>query len=200
MAAITRSRLALAIGLGLWLAASATGMAVLLQYGATPGTPGEPPVRWPETSTLEPDAGRQTLLVFAHPHCPCTRATIEELDRLLASVATRPHVQVLFAKPDGMGPDWDHTDLWQRAAAIPGVSVSRDDGGREAERFGAATSGQVLLYDVAGRLRFAGGITRSRGEIGDNDGRSMLGELLESRDAIEHTTPVFGCALREASR
>ena len=199
MAVIARHPLVLVTGLGLWLLAAGSGMAVLWAYGATPGTPAEPPSKWPAKSTLARQAGRPTLLVFAHPHCPCSRASIEELDRLLASAGALPQVHVLFAKPDGTDPEWEHTDLWRRAAAIPGVSIDRDDGGREAERFGVATSGQVLLYDVAGDLRFAGGITPSRGHEGDSAGRSMLQNLLASRQVDQDVTPVFGCALREAS-
>jgi hypothetical protein len=199
MAAIARRRLVLLTGLGLWLLAATSGMAVLWEYGTTPGAPADPPPKWPAESTLGREAGRPTLLVFAHPRCPCTRASIEELDRLLASVATPPRVHVLFTKPDGTEPAWEPTDLWQRTAAIPGVSVARDDGGREARRFGAATSGQVLLYDVAGALRFAGGITPSRGHVGDSTGRSVLQELLASRDVAQDEAAVFGCALREAA-
>ena len=199
MAAIARHPLVLLTGLCLWLLAAGSGMAVLWAYGAAPGTPADPPSRWPAKSTLGREAGKPTLLVFAHPHCPCSRASIEELDRLLASVAEPPQVHVLFAKPDGTEPAWERTDLWERAAAIPGVSIDRDDGGREAERFGVATSGQVLLYDVAGDLRFAGGITPSRGHGGDSAGRSMLQDLLASRHVEQDETAVFGCALREAS-
>jgi hypothetical protein len=199
MAAIARRRLVLLTALGLWLVAGTSGMAVLWRYGASPGTPADPPPQWPTTSMLERAAGRPTLLMFAHPHCPCTRATIEELDRLLASVAEPPQVHVVFTKPDGTEPAWEYTDLWRRAAAIPGVAVARDEGGREALRFGAATSGQVLLYDVAGELRFAGGITPSRGHAGDSAGRSMLQQILASRHVPEDATPVFGCALREAA-
>jgi len=57
----------------------------------------------------------------------------------------------------------------------------------------------VLLYDVAGDLRFAGGITPSRGHAGDSAGRSMLQDLLASRSVERDETAVFGCALREAA-
>ena len=198
MAAIARHPLVLLTGLCLWLVAAGSGMAVLWTYAATPGAPADPPSRWPANTTLTREAGRPTLLVFAHPHCPCSRASVEELDRLLASVGERPQVHVLFAKPDGTDPEWDHTDLWRRAAAIPGVSIARDEGGNEARRFGVATSGQVLLYDLAGELRFAGGITPSRGHEGDSAGRSLLQDLLASRRVDRVATPVFGCALHEA--
>ncbi len=71
--------------------------------------------------------------------------------------------------------------------------------GREALRFGAATSGQTLLYDASGRLLFSGGITPARGHAGDNDGSDALLELLSGGSGRHHQTPVFGCSLRDAS-
>jgi hypothetical protein len=199
MRSLLPQRLALGVGIGVWSVAVIGGMAALWSYGARPGAAAAPPPHWPIASTLDRAPGRATLLVFAHPHCPCTRASLEEIDRLLASAAERPDVRVLFTKPPDTAPDWDATDLWRRAAAIPGIMVARDDEGREAERFGVTTSGQLLLYDAAGALRFAGGITPSRGHGGDSVGRSVLLELLAGAPAEDEATPVFGCALAEAA-
>ncbi len=58
-------------------------------------------------------------------------------------------------KPSEFFDGWEKTDLWRTASALPNVTVVRDDDGREAERFGAATSGQTLLYDARGELIFA---------------------------------------------
>ena len=106
---------------------------------------------------------------------------------------------VLMLRPAGMPDDWVHTDLWSSAAAIPGVSVLADDEGAEARRFGAATSGQALLYSADGQLLFAGGITESRGHSGDNAGRSAIESLVLGSQTIPTTrpalTPVYGCPL-----
>jgi hypothetical protein len=75
------------------------------------------------------------------------------------------------------------------------VSVRIDEAGREAARFGATTSGHVLLYDRGGRLRFSGGITASRGHVGDNAGRAALLGLLIHGETERERTPVFGCPL-----
>jgi len=75
----------------------------------------------------------------------------------------------------------------------------RDDDGVEAARFGAATSGQVILYDRDGRLLFSGGITASRGHAGDNDGRDAIVSLLGGGRGTRHSSPVFGCSLLEPS-
>jgi hypothetical protein len=104
---------------------------------------------------------------------------------------------VLVLRPEGVADGWERTDLWDSAAAIPGVSVASDAGGAESRRFCAATSGQALLYAADGRLLFAGGITESRGHQGDNAGRSAVAShvLGSGPPAQPSRTPVYGCPL-----
>jgi hypothetical protein len=73
--------------------------------------------------------------------------------------------------------------------------VRPDTDGREAALFGAKTSGQVLVYDGTGRLRFSGGITGGRSHSGDNPGRARVEALLLSGTLDRPISPVFGCAL-----
>ena len=106
-------------------------------------------------------------------------------------------VHVLFVKPEGFEEDWEKTDLWQSALMIPGVHVSVDDKGIEAERFGSQTSGQAILYGADGQLLFSGGITAARGHEGDNEGRETIVALITTGAAERRETPVFGCPLFE---
>ena len=188
-------RLLPGIAAALWVVAVVGGMAVLWRYSTAPGVPATPPLTWPRDSRVQPSSDRATLIVLAHPYCPCTRASIEELDRLMARVGDRMTAHVLFVAPAGVESSWEATDLWRTAAAIPGVTVVRDAEGIEAERFHAATSGQVVLYDAAGRLRFSGGITAARGHAGDNPGWSAIVDVLEGAASAASETPVFGCSL-----
>jgi hypothetical protein len=55
----------------------------LWNYESTPGVAAATPGRWPADSRIKPDADRATLVMLAHPHCPCTRASIGELARLM---------------------------------------------------------------------------------------------------------------------
>ena len=71
----------------------------------------------------------------------------------------------------------------------------RDADGREAKRFGVETSGQTLLYDANGRLIFSGGITGSRGHVGENAGELALISLINGGQAERNATSVFGCPL-----
>lgn len=140
-------------------------------------------------------AGQPTLVVFAHPRCPCSRASVGELALIMAKARGQVQARVWFYRPAGMPEDWAHTDLWHSASAIPGVSVAGDEGGAEAARFHATVSGQTLLYRGDGRRLFNGGITSARGHSGDNAGRSAVLALLQGHTFQAVETPVFGCAL-----
>lgn len=98
--------------------------------------------------------------------------------------------------PADFSDDWVETDLWKDAALIPGVRVALDDEGLEADLFSAETSGVTLLYDSAGNLLFQGGITRSRGHEGDNDGRRSIVDFVAKDTARRAETFVYGCPLK----
>jgi hypothetical protein len=155
------------------------------------------PLTWPEASRLERDRSQPVLVMFIHPHCSCSRASLGELERLIAECQGRFRAHLLFIQPDGTPAGWADTDLWRRAAAIPGANVSLDAAGAEARRFGSETSGHVVLYAPDGRLLFHGGITIARGHEGDSPGRAALRSLLRGEDTTPALVPVFGCALFE---
>jgi hypothetical protein len=187
---------AIGIALGVvWLGGVTAGLGWLAVYDNNPGVPAHAPARWPADSRLAHDTTRPTLVMLAHPRCACTRASVGELAELMARAHDRPKAYVVFIKPAGTTSTWNDTDLWQSAAAIPGVSVIRDDDGRETERFGAETSGSTLLYDATGRLIFSGGTTGSRGHAGDNIGRASILALLNREQGLRANTSVFGCPL-----
>jgi hypothetical protein len=183
----------------IWLAAAAAGLWVVWRYDNTPGQAAHPPADWPALATLERATDRPTLVMLAHPHCTCTRASLGELAEALARARTRPRTYVLFMTPKYFRDGWEQTDLWRTATAIPDVTVVRDDDGRLAQHFGAATSGQTLLYDAHGMLLFEGGITGARAHPGDNVGRQSLVALLNREPAGRSGTSVFGCSLFDPS-
>jgi len=179
----------------LWIAAVCLGMGWLWSYNQAAGAPGHPPEMWPKEASVSPDARKFTLVILAHPKCPCTRATVEELSKLMTNCQGRINAYVLFAIPQSAPADWYKTDLWNSAAMIPGVTTIVDRDGTNASMFGAYTSGQVVLYDRDGELRFRGGITQSRGHVGDNAGRSAIEAIVNTGAMqIDHTV-VFGCPL-----
>jgi hypothetical protein len=102
---------------------------------------------------------------------------------------------VLFYRPGASPQNWEKTDLWWRAAALPGAHVQADEDGVLARRFGATTSGHVLLYRPDGRRLFSGGITNARGHAGASVGTRAILSLLSGGTAGQTETPVYGCPL-----
>ena len=195
-----------------WVVAVAFGLRALLNYESAPGKVGAVPRTWPETSKIQRANDRPTLIMLAHPHCPCTRASVEELAQVMARVQSKVTAYVLFYKPrgpssprdesvqsadrtGGSGIDWEQTNLRKSAAQIPGVTVLSDVDGAEARLFGAETSGHTLLFDPSGGLLFSGGITQSRGHSGGNAGESAVVSLVNNRVGERAETFVFGCSL-----
>lgn len=111
---------------------------------------------------------------------------MRELERLLARAKDKPEVTIVLA-PGGDAP-----------GNVPGARIFRDDG-TEAARFGAHTSGQVLVYGRDGRLTFSGGITPSRGHEGDSRGADLALRALTPNGASSATASssadVFGCGI-----
>lgn len=186
-------------GVLLWLGLATAGLTGLASYAATPGATSEAPNHWPQASGITPVDGEPTLLLFLHPYCPCSSATLEGLNQLLAETQGRCAVHVLMTGPGTDPSTWPQTRNWQVADALPGVDVTVDAAGLEASRFGATTSGHVVAFDAQGTLRFTGGITPSRGHAGDNAGldtiRTLLSTAAPSAKTPPASTPVFGCPL-----
>jgi hypothetical protein len=181
-----------------WALTVADGFGRLAEYKRRPGEAESAPARWPSESQISRNAGGATLVLFAHPRCPCTRASLAELARLMTGLGDRLAARVVLLRPTGAAADWDDTDLRQRASAIPGVLTLRDDDGVETARFRARTSGEAVLYAQDGRLLFSGGLTASRGHEGDSPGLRRIRSLLRTGSADRNDAPVFGCSLYEA--
>jgi hypothetical protein len=187
-----------------WGVLVAGGVMWVWNYKATPGLASGPPAVWPESVPL-PRSGT-TLVVALHPLCTCSQATVSELARLLASVPKPPAVYALFIdfnprnSTAAVSANLARTSLWQRAAAIPGVTPIADPHGAFAKSFRAETSGDVIAYSARGELLFHGGLTAARGHEGDSFGRQRLLAVLRGHAPDTRTSPVFGCPLQSVTR
>lgn len=172
------------VGLSAWLVGVAFGVREIAAYSITPGDRAEAPATWPAGSTLSRAHDQATVVMFVHPECPCSRASLAELAEIAA--AHRAAFRIVLA---GAG------DAWDAAGRVRGAERILDPLEREAERFGARTSGHVVVYDVAGTLRYSGGITSARGHHGDNVGRRKVEAIVAGDGERDTTHPVFGCPL-----
>ncbi len=197
------------IMVGLWVLLSGAALFVMADYGSEPGEAGAAPEIWPSalSTGIVPTPGKPTVVLFAHPLCPCTRATLVELESLTNRLYGLFDLHVLFYEPadvSAMPAVWAASDLKHMASKLPGTRLHKDTNGELAKYFGAYTSGQVLLYGTDNRLRFAGGITPSRGHAGENPGRATLISSIMTDSEVDPLAPVlnpvFGCRLHETGK
>jgi hypothetical protein len=188
-----------AAGVLTWACLVGVGVKHLSSYATTPGEQEAAPPTWPVETSLAPTSGRSTLVMFVHPKCPCSRASLSELNLIMNADDDHASAFVVFLRPSGVAADWERTDTWESAGIIPRATRIVDRDGAEARRFGALTSGHVVLYDPDGHLQYAGGITESRGHAGNNVGRETVLELLANGAAAHHGHSVFGCPLGETA-
>lgn len=182
-------------GFALWLGAAIYGSILLWNFSLEPGQSPAAASQWPATSALTAPGGKPALVLFLHPLCPCSRATVDELSVLLAKADLPLNVQAVFVGEADGGPV-EESDLWEQVQALPGVTLRKDHDGVEAAKFHSKTSGDAFLFDAAGRLQFRGGLTAARGHAGDNFGVDSIVRILnEGKAASSPSGPVFGCSL-----
>jgi hypothetical protein len=195
-----RARAALVLASVAWGMSVVAGLVAVHSYESTPGRPPGTVPTWPLQGRIPFDPSRANLVVAAHPRCPCTRASLKELGRVMERCQGAVVAHILFYQPGSGRDPWRSTELQRLATAIPGVRVYDDPGGAEAGRFGAETSGTVLLYDRSGRRCYAGGITSARGQSGDNPGLDAVIAQLSGQETAPAAFPVFGCPIRSAPK
>ncbi len=148
---------------------------------------------YPKFQAASDRIGLPRLVMFLHPQCPCSRASLVELREILARCPST-EAEIVLVKPPGTPPGWDDTAVVREAQSLPRTKRTQDNG-TLAQRLGAETSGHLLLVNAKGKVLFSGGITRSRGHVGDSEGRRTVLALLQGDASAAQTTPVFGCPL-----
>src|SRR5688572_5493109 len=109
--------------LAVWLGMAGAGIAILTSHSRTPGREGSPSGSWPAGLNIRHTPGLATLLVFLHSECPCSRASVAELARVLAKNGRPVQVMACVARWKG---DPAGGSLWDAAERIPGVKVVAD--------------------------------------------------------------------------
>jgi len=180
-----------------WIASVAVVFHTWMDYEHDPGRSGEIRSDWPAESSLNFDAENGTLVVFLHPYCPCSEKGMKKLERILTLGSNKPTCHFLFSTIVGDNNVESDSNNWQMAQALSPEGTQIDAEALEGGRFGANTSGLVVFYDAAGRLRFSGGITSERGGEQSNSFERLLAEAISGTDFPLIYTPVYGCPLIE---
>lgn len=187
------------MAVGAWAVLLAGSFAVVHAYMGRPGPSASAvAAQWPAQTELGQPDGMAQLLVFLHPRCPCTDATLANLVTALGTPresGSMCEITVIMSGPavsEGCPPH-----LQRRLEAMGSVTVRNDVDGSIARDFGAITSGHVVWCDGRGRVAFSGGITPGRGHVGPCESLARLTALVQHQhgDGPLEPTPVYGCAI-----
>ena len=110
-----KKRAVIIAAVALWIPAVGFGLRVMWRYSSAPGRPATPPMEWPAGAPIPRARERATLLIFAHPQCSCSRASVGELAVIMARSPRKPDTHVFFYLPADQASDWVKTDLWKSA-------------------------------------------------------------------------------------
>lgn len=190
----SQTPLTLSMMILIWGAAVGLSISLLMRYSATPGSDSRSPLTWPVDVDYLGLENTASLLVFIHPKCACTFASLSEFERLAVEVDEPFQTVFLVDCPKSNLSTWEQSSVVKRCQSILSARVVIDIDGNLAKKFNATTSGYCLLYSE-GRLAFQGGITSERGHEGESLGRGALREILRGRSTTVRQTPVFGCEL-----
>lgn len=178
-----------------WLGLTGLGFMLMFGFSASPAPAATTISTLPADSAIVLDSNQPTLIVFIHPKCGCTRATLAELERIIGRTEGRLDVRIVVVLPKGSPNDWRETTLVHAALNVAGATVTFDVDGVEAARLGVKTSGHALMFDRTGRVRFSGGITPARGHEGDSTGKTAVMALARGEGTACSASSVFGCSL-----
>lgn len=164
----------------IWVGLVAYGIGLWTAYDQRPG---EIPDSTAASVPPSGSAGFWRVLMFIHPHCPCSQASVGELRRMLhqlAEAAQEGSVQasILVVRPPEAPAGWEQGDILSEIQGWNEVSVIIDQGGEEAKRWKVTTSGHVIVLDPQGRVRFRGGITPGRGQQGSSAGSLRIVQII----------------------
>jgi hypothetical protein len=183
----------------LWMLAAGVGMAVFWNHESVPIKADATPEYWPQNSQIDLDSKRATLVMFTHPKCHCTRASMAELNKLMSRFPGRVAAHVVSIQTREVSDSQTQVEK-DTSMKSPDMSLYNDTEDGEAHLFGAKNSGFVAFYGPDGRLLFKGGITSARGNKGDNPGASAIVALLNGRNPPSTQAPVYGCSLGKQSQ
>ncbi|GIX00102.1 MAG: hypothetical protein KatS3mg111_3434 [Pirellulaceae bacterium] len=134
------------------------------------------------------------VLVFVHPKCPCSMATIDNLGRLLPRCPANYAVTAIVFVPEGKDKEWaTETATFAALERLPHTRIEFDTGGTRIRQWNVRRSGHVIVKAPDGSVAFSGGITLERGHAGESLGTVSMMRVLMQQSPPARAVPVFGC-------
>src|SRR6186997_577410 len=99
------------LGFVVWGVVLTMGFRSLIEFETTAGAPGVVRAAWPADAPVAFEAGKSNLVMFAHPKCPCSRASLAELVKVLTRTKGALQASILFYTPTDGTREWKGAEL-----------------------------------------------------------------------------------------
>ena len=195
----------IAAAISIWCIWVAWGTDSMLRFDFESKTKSNPPAKFPAVNMPAQNAKLPGIYLILHPRCPCSGVSLEAFSRILERVDGKVNATIVFVKPNAdLKDEWVQSKLWKTAQGLKNVKLVVDDQGAIAKAFDAQISGQVLLYDENGRLRYSGGLNEARGQQASGIAEERVVSLIASKVRTDHTNtaglPALGCPLHDSEK
>src|SRR4051812_5871669 len=100
--AVTARATALPVAVALWATAAALLFAVYVNHDLRPGAAARALGDWPEGSALAHSTEHDTLIMFLHPFCPCSKASVAQLNAVIRQLEHPPSVTFVMVRARGL--------------------------------------------------------------------------------------------------
>jgi hypothetical protein len=138
---------------------------------------------------------KSRIVMFAHPLCPCTRASLIKLGEVALQVKDQSQIRVVFVTR-GLNPeDVTTSKTLALARQLKHVTTELDESGTEECLYQATVSGEVFAFDAQGERIFHGGLTSGRGHLGVASSQEYLEQLITGKATEPLDAAVYGCRL-----
>lgn len=178
-----------------WIGISLFGWCTLFRHTFRPSITAEIAARSLCAQGLAQPSEAFQIVIFAHPFCPCTQATLDKLDESLTRFPAKTSIRVIFVIEGLERSSVEESSSIAFARRLPKVEVQFDDTGEAVLHWGARVSGEVFAFNRSGHCVFHGGLTSGRGHKGDSLGQKELERRAAGGCDEQYAGPVFGCAL-----
>jgi hypothetical protein len=170
-------------------------------YKSTPGKASLFVGRAPDSSSIKFDSKHYNFITFIHPKCSCSEATIENLTTMTRDFANKNiSFHVVFYSSSELGSDLENSKYVKEVKELQNTRIYFDKKLTDFSLYDVETSGQSFLFDTEKNLIFKGGITESRGHLGETLSMRKIAGYLEGEKPNSITlAPTFGCGTEAQS-
>ncbi|MDA8792481.1 hypothetical protein N9N67_04500 [Bacteriovoracaceae bacterium] len=178
----------------IWSIGIISGLVITYEYSLGSGEKSQLKSSWPNESSLKFNPGKYNLVMFLHPECTCSKASLFHFKEILSEIKhDNLDSKIIFTMPKEKEKEWINSALVKEVKEAGSIQLIFDQSSEEFKRFDAKTSGQAFLFSPSKDLLFNGGITDSRGHIGYNQGEDFIINTLNKRGLASKDVDVFGC-------